>query len=116
MEDLDDSADDLFITQSTFRVDSVSTQHAEDAANFFLDSDDDFLNKSFHVVKDVDGPKVVQYWDFSNTSDKGYTLMSDELFEEKKKQAAFQPLFPDLFDFMHDKVTFLSFLFTATTC
>lgn len=99
MDELNDSGDDLFITQSTFRVDNVTSQDAETAANFFMDSDD-------NLDSCIATGDVVEYVDFSNASDKGYTLLSTQDWEEKKKQAAFQPLLPDLFNFMHDKVCF----------
>lgn len=65
MDDSTDSCQDLFITQSTFRLDT-NTQEAEEAANFFLDSD-----------YDPAAPEVVRYLDFSNETDGGYTIMTE---------------------------------------
>lgn len=53
-----DSGEDLFITQSTFR--SVDTQDADEAVNFF---DSSFVPESLIAKGDV-----VEYWDFSKSS------------------------------------------------
>lgn len=109
MDSPNDSGDDLFITQSTFRVDTVDTQVANEAANFFLDSDDDILCTSFENLKppsvpDTALPEVVEYVDFSNDTDKGYTLLSTQEYQEKKQSEIFEPILPNLFHFYHDKV------------
>lgn len=54
---MDDSGEDLFITQSTFRSEDVDTQEAGEAV--------DFLNLSMNVY-DASAPETVEYWDFSN--------------------------------------------------
>lgn len=61
---MDDSGDDLFITQSTFKKVDASTQDANEAANFLLECE----------LSPNSRPEVVQYWDFSNDTDTGYKL------------------------------------------
>lgn len=74
MDDSGDSAKDLFITQSSFKLDT-NTQDAEDAANFFLDDN-----------YDPGAPEVVRYLDFSNEPDKTYTIMTESQSQEYHKK------------------------------
>lgn len=104
MEELNDSGEDLFITQSTFRIESVNTQCAHEVANFLLDSDDDVLSMSFEKPKGTSTPEVVEYVDFTNQPDKTYTLLPTQEYEEKKNSEIFEPLLPNLFEFNNDKV------------
>lgn len=63
MDDLYDFAKDLFITQSSFRLDS-NTQEAGDAANFFLDDN-----------YDPAAPEVVRYLYFGDSNNGTYTVV-----------------------------------------
>lgn len=73
MDDSGDSAKDLFITQSSFRVEA-NTQDAEEAANFFGAFD-----------YDPAAPETVQYFDFSNDTDKTYTVRTESQSQEAHK-------------------------------
>lgn len=64
---LDDSSDDLFITQSTFRS-NVDTQEADEAAEFLSTS---FMaDENYCLAKNYDpaAPERVHYWDFLSSS------------------------------------------------
>lgn len=74
MDDSADSAKDLFITQSTFRLDT-NTQEAGDAANFFLDEN-----------YDPAAPELVRYLDFSNEPDTTYSIMTESQSQEYHKK------------------------------
>lgn len=74
MDDSTDSAKDLFITQSSFRVDA-NTQEAEEAVNFFQGFD-----------YDPAAPERVEYFDFSNDDTTGYTVRTESQSQEAKKK------------------------------
>lgn len=74
MDDSADSAKDLFITQSNFRLDT-NTQDAEEAANFFLDDN-----------YDPAAPEVIRYLDFSNDTDGTYTIMTESQSQQMHKE------------------------------
>lgn len=74
MDDSTDSAKDLFITQSSFWLDT-NTQDAEAAASFFLDDD-----------YDPTKPEVVKYLDFSKEKDTTYTVMTESQSQDFHKK------------------------------
>lgn len=74
MDDSGDSAKDLFIAQSNFRVD---TQEAEEAANFFQG-----LNY------DPAAPERVEYFDFLNDDTTGYTVCTESQSQAAKTAKA----------------------------
>lgn len=85
MANSDDSGDDIFITQSSFRcLDNANTQDVDDAAdNMLMDSD---------PLQDISG-EIVEYMDFSEPKQQTYAVFTPELNE-----APFVPLLPDLLD------------------
>lgn len=80
---MDDSGDDLFITQSTFRTE-VDTQDASEAVDYF-DTSIDFLHN------DTDAPEVVQYWDFSDEVCNAESVV-DKPVEGRPEQVTETPL------------------------
>lgn len=104
---LDDSGEDLFITQSTFRTEeNVATQEADEAAHFLLDASFDLLSD------DTSRPEVVQYMDF--THEHAEELAKINTSESMSDKPAFVPLMPDLFDDSDvDKVCMILLVFTG---
>lgn len=82
---MDDSGDDLFITQSSFCTVDVDTQDASDAV--------DFLHTSFDLFQESEtsAPEVVQYWDFTND-----VLHTENVSSPKKTPATESPKPTDL--------------------
>lgn len=91
---MDDSGDDLFITQSSFCcLDDTDTQAVDEAAENVLDT-------SFDLLDNLPKGDIVEYWDFSHEHEGKHANV------QPAKEEAFVPLLPDLMD---DKVCFSSY-------
>lgn len=87
---VDDSGEDLFITQSTFRTDGdVVTQEADEAATYLLDTSLDFLMPN-------SCPEVVEYIDFSH--EHAQEILNIDSARKEEVNRSFVPLMADLFD------------------
>lgn len=83
---MDDSGEDLFITQSKFST-NVATQDAEEAADFFMNSSYDF--NAPHSPKRPDSD-TVEYLDFTGAPEGGYTVRTEE--ESQIARANMEPV------------------------
>lgn len=89
---MDDSGNDIFITQSSFCcLDDADTQAVDDAVENVLDT-------SLEVLNDLPTGDVVEYWDFSHDQKDGKTV-------NDRQHEAFVPLVPDL---LQDEVCFIA--------
>lgn len=92
---MDDSGEDLFLTQNSFRcLDNAYTQAVDEAAENVLDS-------SFDLTDDLPKGDIIEYWDFSHEHEE------ESAVKPAVQQQAFVPLQTNLLD---DEVCFFPYI------